>query len=203
MNVPQYFLHGVLTAGLLATALAVSPAADETASPSDADALQRKLVIIAINGMAETPQKQQTRVTQQEVNAYLELHGKQELPRGIVDPEITILPGGRLKGRALVDLDAVRESQPRGTMSPWQLLSGRLPVEAVGVLHTRQGVGAFSLESATVGGVPVPKTLLQELVSYYSRSESQPQGVSLDAPFRLPARIREIQTAQGHALVVQ
>lgn len=202
MAVPQYVIRGVLALGLVTTGLAVSPAADRPA-PSDADTLQRKLVKIAMNALAETPQAQQTRVTQEEVNAYLELYGKHELPRGIVDPEITILPGGRLKGRALVDLDAVRESQPRSSMSPWQLLSGRLPVEAIGVLHTRKGIGAFSLESATVGGVPVPKTLLQELVSYYSRSESQPEGVSLDAPFRLPARIREIQTAKGHALVVQ
>jgi hypothetical protein len=40
-------------------------------------------------------------------------------------------------------------------------------------------------------------------VSYYSRSESQPNGVDFEAPFRLPARIREIQTRQGQALVVQ
>jgi len=78
-----------------------------------------------------------------------------------------------------------------------------VPVEATGVLLTKAGVGRFALETATVGGVPVPKTLLQELVSYYSRSAEQPNGVSLDTPFRLPARIREIRTAQGQALVLQ
>jgi hypothetical protein len=51
--------------------------------------------------------------------------------------------------------------------------------------------------------VPVPKSVLQELVSYYSKSESQPQGVDFEAPFRLPARIREIRTTLGQALVVQ
>ena len=71
------------------------------------------------------------------------------------------------------------------------------------MLRTQKGVGAFTLESANVGGVPVPKTILQELVTYYSRSESQPQGINIEAPFRLPAEIQEIRTAQGQALVVQ
>jgi len=188
----------------LALSLAIVPAgADRSWSRADADALQRKLVLIALNGMAEAPKAQETRVTEAEVNAYLGVHARQELPEGVVDPRLTILPGGRLTGRAIVDLDAVRESQPRGTMSAWHLLSGRVPVEATGVLLTKAGVGRFALETATVGGVPVPKTLLQELVSYYSRSAEQPNGVSLDTPFRLPARIREIRTAQGQALVLQ
>ena len=55
----------------------------------------------------------------------------------------------------------------------------------------------FTLDSATVGGVPVPKSVLQELVAYYSQSESQPEGLNFEAPFRLPARIREIRTAIG------
>lgn len=183
--------------------LACAAGITAAASTSDADALQQKLIRIALNGMAQTPEPQQTRVSEQEVNAYLRTYAKDELPRGIVDPAISILPDGRLKGRAVVDLDAVRESQPRGSLSPWQLLSGKLPVEAVGILRTSRGVGAFDLETATVNGVAVPKTLLQELVSYYSRSSSYPNGVSLDSPFRLPAQIREIQTAQGYAFVVQ
>ena len=71
------------------------------------------------------------------------------------------------------------------------------------MLRTQKGVGAFTLESASVGGVPVPKTILQELVTYYSRSESQPKGINIEAPFQLPAKILEIRTAQGQALVVQ
>ena len=51
--------------------------------------------------------------------------------------------------------------------------------------------------------VPVPKTLLQELVSYYSRSETKPHGVKLDDPFELPARIKQIEVGQAQAVVVQ
>jgi hypothetical protein len=82
-------------------------------------------------------------------------------------------------------------------------LSGRVPVEAIGVLRTGQGVGAFTLESLTVSGVVVPKSMLQQLVAYYVGSGAAPEGFNLEAPFRLPAKIREIRTARGQAIIVQ
>jgi hypothetical protein len=45
--------------------------------------------------------------------------------------------------------------------------------------------------------------LLQEIISYYSRSKENPSGLSLDDPFALPARIREIQVERGQAIIVQ
>jgi hypothetical protein len=72
-----------------------------------------------------------------------------------------------------------------------------------GVLHTKDGVGRFDLEEARISGVPVPTSLLQDVVSYYSRSTDEPEGVRLDTPFRLPARIRQIEVGQGQAVVVQ
>jgi len=171
-------------------------------SRADADALQQKLVQIALNGLSEQPAAQRVTVHEREINAYLAVHVA--MPKGIVDPVVRLLPQNRLTGRAIVDLDAIRTAQPdQSTLSPWTLLRGRLPVEATGTLKTADGVGAFTLESATIGGVPVPKTVLQQIVAYYSRSEAQPNGIDFEAPFKLPARIREIRTGQGHALVVQ
>ncbi len=125
------------------------------------------------------------------------------MPKGVIDPRVSILPDGRLSGTATVDLDAVRTSKERGMMSPWTLLRGTVPVEATGILRTENGVAAFTLESATVGGIPVPKSVLQELVSYYSQGPNAKDGVNFEAPFRLPAHIREIHTAMGRATVVQ
>ena len=66
-------------------------------------------------------------------------------------------------------------------------LTGRLPVTATGMLTTSNGVGRFELESARVSSIPVPKMLLQGIVSYYSRTPDNPSGISLDDPFALPA----------------
>ena len=54
-----------------------------------------------------------------------------------------------------------------------------------------------------VSGVPIPKLLLQEIVSYYSKTRENPAGINLDDPFALPAGIREIQVERGQAIVVQ
>jgi len=76
-------------------------------------------------------------------------------------------------------------------------------VTATGVLTTNNGVGHFELEAAAISRLPVPKFLLQEIVSYYSRTAANPAGISLDDPFALPARIREIQVERGQAIIVQ
>ena len=88
-------------------------------------------------------------------------------------------------------------------IDPWSLLGGRLPVTVTGILRTSNGQGRFELEHAAVSSVPIPKALLQELVSYYSRTADDPGGISLDEPFELPANIRQIEVGQGQAVVVQ
>ena len=61
----------------------------------------------------------------------------------------------------------------------------------------------MQIESATLGSVPVPRDLLRELVSYYSRSAKLPGGVDLDKPFELPAGIREVEIQRGAATIIQ
>jgi hypothetical protein len=194
--------HSVLIVATALAAVATVQAAD-IGTRADADALERKIVQIATNGLAQRPAEKSTSVLERELNAYLQAHSREQMPKGVIDPRVSILPDGRLSGTATVDLDAVRTSKERGMMSPWTLLRGTVPVEATGILRTEKGVAAFTLESATVGGIPVPKSVLQELVSYYSQGPNSKEGVNFEAPFRLPAHIREIHTAMGRATVVQ
>jgi len=189
---------------LLLAAVTAPLAADARASKRDADVLKQK--VATIQAQADRPAKQglRTTVTQNEVNAYLVYEAPQQLPAGVVEPAVTILGTGRLSGRAVVDLDAVRRAKAtQSWFDPTNYLTGRLPVVATGTLTTTKGVGRFALESASVGGVPVPKVLLQEIVTYYSRTAENPSGINLDDPFALPARIREIQVERGQAIIVQ
>ncbi len=94
----------------------------------------------------------------------------------------------------------MRKQKQRGWLDPIGYLTGRLPVTAAGHAdRPKDGVGQFQLESAEISGVTVPKSLLQELLSYYSRTPENPAGISMDDPFELPVRIREIQRRRGHA----
>jgi hypothetical protein len=73
----------------------------------------------------------------------------------------------------------------------------------VGTLNATNGVAQFHLEQALVSAVPVPKALLQQVVSYYSRTPENPEGINLEAPFPLPVNIRQIETLKGQAIIVQ
>jgi hypothetical protein len=126
------------------------------------------------------------------------------VPTGVTEPSISIRGAGRLHGRAIVDLDVVRRKNGSGGwFDPRSYLTGRLPVTAVGMLETHDGRGKFTLETATISGVPIPKSLLQELLSYYSRSEDYPNGINMDDPFELPAKIQRIQVDAGRGTIIQ
>ena len=185
----------------LSAALATQTAA---ATKTLSDQFQQKLQQIVNNANTESESIRRTPVTQQEANAYLKVQGPELLPVGVTDATVAAVGSGRLNGRAVVDLDVIREKKSTGgLLDPKTYLTGRLPVTATGILHTRNGSARFQLETATVGGVPIPKSFLQEIVSYYTRSSDYPNGISLDQVYELPANIKEIQIGQGNAIVVQ
>jgi hypothetical protein len=193
---------GILLGTLVLTCATV--AADIRPSRRDAQMLRQKVSSIVEVSTRPGRTARRTTVTENEVNSYLAFDARDTLPTGVVDPTITILGGGQVSGRAVVDLDAVRKhAKPTSWFDPTSYLTGRLPVTAIGTLRTNNGIGRFELASATVGGVPVPKILLQQIVSYYSRTPANPAGIGLDDHFALPARIREIQVERGQAIVVQ
>jgi hypothetical protein len=49
----------------------------------------------------------------------------------------------------------------------------------------------------------LPKPVLQELVTFFSRTPENPKGFDIEAPFDLPAKIREVVISKGEAVVVQ
>ena len=135
----------------------------------------------------------------------MKFSGPSFLPVGVLSPYVTLVAPGRLQGRAVVDLDAVRKSQPpRSVFDPLgYLMRGSVEVKASGTFQATQGAATFQLESATCAGIPIPKSLLQEFVTYYSKTPELPNGIDIDKPFPLPAQIREIQTQRGSATVIQ
>ena len=150
------------------------------------------------------PRRNRTPVSENEINAYLQFYAADQLPPGVVDPEVQIHGQGRLSGHATIDLDAIKHLSPDSWAGALMLLGGdRLPISATGVLHTKDGIGRLQIEQVELSGLPVPTTLLQELVSRYSRTPDNPDGARLDDPFTLPARIREIQIEEGRAIIVQ
>jgi hypothetical protein len=203
----MYFRIALSASLALILGVAVLTAA-AAVTPQQADAFAKKVAIISQQGTLTTATRtavaRRTPVSEGEVNSWFAYRATPLLPTGMTEPQITIIGDGKVSGAATVDLDAVAKTRRTGSLiDPWNLLGGRLPVTVTGVLRTQNGQGRFELQQAAVSGVPIPKTILQELVSYYSKSADDPRGIDLDEPFALPAGIRQIEVGQGQAVVVQ
>lgn len=196
----------ILLAVIATLLILVAPAgARQDALRADAERMDRKVQAILARAVAPAPPAKPvtTSFTEGELNAYLRLQAQEDLPVGIKHTTVAFLEGGRLDTRALVDLDAVRVSEKRGWLDPLAYVTGILEVRTIGMLKGSNGKGVYAFESATVDGVPVPRALLQELFSFYTRSPETPKGIQLDTPFELPARIREVELRRGMATVIQ
>src|SRR5262245_52135649 len=182
-------------------------AAANRVTPQQADSFTRKLAIISAQSTMTTTRAaavRRTPVSEDEFNSWFAYRAQSLLPQGMTEPQLTIIGNGKVSATATVDLDTVARQKRNGAvLNPWNLVGGRVPVTVSGVLSTGNGRGQFDLEEATLSGIPVPRSLLQELVSYYSRSDTQPQGIRIDDPFALPANIRQIEVGQGQAIVIQ
>jgi hypothetical protein len=170
----------------------------------EADAMQAKIERIA--AAAEAPRAAtplHTQISEREINAYLALEGPELLPAGIAMPRAQLGDAGRVRARAVVDLDAVRRSRERSPFDPLAYLAGAVEVVATGRFEADRGEGVIRYESATVGGVAVPKAVAQELLKFYTSTPERPRGFAFDEPFALPAGVRSVSVERGAVTVVQ
>jgi hypothetical protein len=179
--------------------------AADVLTPQLAAAFEKKIVAVQANADVSAKAERPTQFTESETNSYLKFKSGPLLPTGLAEPVITLHGQGRVTGRAVVDLDVVRQKQGSGGwFDPTSYLSGKLPVSAVGKIVTADGKGRFELERADISGVPVPKSLLAQMVNYFTRTKDNPAGSSIDDTFELPADIRRIDVATaGRFTVVQ
>jgi hypothetical protein len=200
MSIPAHRL-GVIV--LVAAALIPLEAA--TVSRQSADEFSMKMARIQRQGdAADRAGSRRTPLTEDELNSWFMYKSQPLLPEGFAQPQIAIGGDGRLTGRAVVDLGAVAKRRSTGgTFDPFSLLGGTVPVTVTGVLHSGDGMARFEVQSAEMAGIPVPVTVLQDLVNSYSRTPEEPQGLRLDDAFALPAGILRIEIAQGQAVVIQ
>ncbi|HVO95101.1 MAG TPA: hypothetical protein VMT22_19760 [Terriglobales bacterium] len=171
-------------------------------SREQGDSLARKIEDINRNAAAQPVRPKRTPITESEINSYLAFNVKDQIPRGLANPEIRMI--GELAGRVYVDMDEFKRGRSSGgVMDPLSYVSGQVPLTARGTLRTRDGKGQFQLISAEIHGVPLPKQIVQELVSYFSRTPDRPNGFNMDEPFVLPAKVREVTVNSGEGMISQ
>lgn len=193
---------------ILATLLLVgSPApvqADGPLTAADGRELETALARILLNAaIPRGGRERRVVITERAVNGFLRFQGADQLPPGLTEPSLRMEAGGRLTVTAIVDLDAVREEQAPGRYNPLRFLSGQVPVTGVGVVRSARRSLTIEIESARVGSLSVPATLVAELVQLYTRSDEYPDGIDVSEPIGLPDGIEAVRIEAQRTVVVQ
>jgi hypothetical protein len=163
----------------------------------DADALARKIEEMDRRFHSGQPGPARTvPVTEPEINSYLNLSVK--MPPGLSNLEVR-LESERVAAKGLLDLDRV-QGRPSG-FGPLSLLSGVVGVELRARLASQDGLGALEVEEARLGALPIPVSLLEQLVVSFTRTPEKPQGFDIRAPFRLPYAVKRVRLQPGRALL--
>ena len=147
------------------------------------------------------PRGRSVLVTEGELNSYLNLSLGEKLPRGLSDLDVR-LDHERAHITGVLDLERVRDKVPRlSPLSPLYWLSGQVGVLLRGRLLNDDGFGKVEWEDVRVGSVPVPLTLLQQIVTSLTRNDENPAGFDITAPFRLPYSLRSVRLEPGKAFL--
>ena len=185
-------------------AVASAKAAADVLTPQLGNAFARKVVVVQDHANAGVKKPLSTTFTQAETNSYLKYNATDLLPTGLTQPEITLHANNRVSARAIVDLDIVRKKQGSGGwFDPTSYLTGKLLVTAAGKVITGDGKGRVEVESTEVSGIPIPKSFLNQMFNFFTRTADNPKGSTVDDIFELPAGIRSIDGEQGKFTVHQ
>ena len=189
---------------LLLVIAGVAVSATDVLTRQHGDAFAKKVVVVQNHANEGVNKPLATSFTQVETNSYLKYNATELLPTGLTQPEITMHGQNRVSAKAIVDLDIVRQKQSSGGwFDPTSYLTGKLLVTAAGRVITGDGRGRVELESAEVSGVPIPRTFLNQMVNFFTRTEDNPRGSTVDDVFELPAKIKRIDSEQGRFTVHQ
>ena len=110
-----------------------------------------------------------------------------------------------MSGKAIVDLDIVRQKQSSGGwFDPTSYLTGKLPVTASGRIVTWDGKGKFELETRRSQRRADSRSRSSRRWSTSSRAPPTiRKGSSIDDTFELPADIRRIDVDASRLTVHQ
>ncbi len=192
--------------GLLATLAfyAACTSIDTAKAPDDnRDQLQEKLDAVIANGAQSPVPSKTTTFSESEINAAFRVNLKEKFPKGIGEPQVRLLGDSRIAARAIVDIDEFKRKRGKPGGGPLSIFAGKIPILLRGEIIARDGQGVFKLQSAEANGIPLPRSLVLDLLATHTRSRNNPAGFNLEKPFDLPASIREVTVNAGEVIVVQ
>jgi hypothetical protein len=198
-------LAGVLLAALHAAAAADAMPTAPRGGPLSwdlANSFSRKIEGIERRRAEKSRKRETVLLTQGELNSYLNLTYAERLPKGLRDVEVR-LDRDRILAKGLVNIDRVKGKvgEGGGSWGPLSFLSGDVPVEITGKVTARDGFGVIVWESVYLSSMRVPVSVLEQLVLSATKTDEHPEGVDINAPFRLPYSVNRLRLEPGRALL--
>ncbi len=190
----------LVACAVVGSARAQSPAPAPGPTAAAAESLARKLTSIEARKREKAAKPGTVVVTENELNSYLQLKLAQDMPTGISDVRVS-MQQERLQANGQVDLDKLDIKKGSSPFSPLNLLSGKVPVMLRGRLQSLDGFGTVQVEEVQLATIPVPVSVLQRLIASSTRSERDPDGFDINAPFRFPYSLKRVRLEPGRALL--
>ena len=168
--------------------------------PSSANSLDRKLQTIRQRYADGTQNPKRYNVTEEEANAYLLYCVSEHLPEEVTEPWVRFSQD-QVQGGAMLDMKLLQTHLGESTLLKY--LEGEVPVEILARVRAEGGVGQVELESVTLAGVPLPQTLIEQLLSDAAKSPALPEGVRLNDVFPLPYGLTSARFRTGRLILRQ
>jgi hypothetical protein len=191
----------LLLAAQGAPAPAAAPASPAAISREQAESLARKIEALA--AVVPVPRKGAARsilFTEGEINSYLNLVLLPTFPT-VKDVDLRIA-NGQLTATGLVDIDQIKRQLSLRPWNPVSFLRGRVAVNVAGrYTNVPGGLGRLTIDEVSAGSVPIPISMIEQIVATSTRSPELPDGVDISEPFRLPPPLRGLRLEAGKAFL--
>jgi len=176
------------------------PAAPAGLSWEESESLARKILAFEQRLRVRSTQRETVTVTQGEVNSFLNLTYAAKMPRGVTGVWIRF-DNERIEAQGTVDLDQVGAPKPKSRFSIMSMLSPAVPILLRGRLVNQDGFGTLQWEEIRLSALPLPLGALSQMVAAATKSARYPNGVDIQAPFRLPYAARRVRLEPGRAIL--
>ncbi|MBI2822793.1 MAG: hypothetical protein HYX74_11280 [Acidobacteria bacterium] len=183
-----------------ASAQAASPEKPKTPAGKVSGILQEFLVQAELRQNGKNPPEKVVRLSESEVNAYLQQAIEKKSRYGVTAVQIKLLGRDYVGLTTMIDFDKVQVDDPSlAVRMVRSLLSGEQRVYVEGVLSSSNGEGEFKLEKAYFGSVRLPVYFIEKVIHFLGQRQNPP--VDTSKPAQLPYGLRKVEISAGSVVL--
>ncbi|MFI5173711.1 MAG: hypothetical protein ACHQKY_02560 [Terriglobia bacterium] len=199
LRISTWILAGACGFVTLVTSSQIGPKSGSAEKAARVDAIFQSLKENSPMGK-RPPQNSTIRITEDELNAYLEQEYRKKPHSGMKSASVKLFDGNRIAADSIIDVDEIRSDNSMGLKMLTWLMSGNQLLHAEAKLIFRDNTVTYQLERARVNDVTLPNALVEKLIEILARKQSQ--RIDVTKPISLSASIKHVEIQQA-LLIIQ